>query len=197
MWSLLYRRTYDEDKDLTYYHDAISYKDDECSVCKVETNEPCYHMRSRRERTRIEDRLVLGILYYREFEDNRVWSRENVDTEQATLSHDHYSDDRYVLFGIPYQWHGQRDGSYKHNALWGLLFDQTVNVTNDTETFGFLGFFYRYNKYKDGSKTRFIFPFITTSSNEKDDTWSFGFAHKLFRIEKNADGTLDWWLFWL
>lgn len=197
MWSLLYRRTYDEDKDLTYYHNVISHEDDECLVCKVETNEPCYHMRSRRERTRIEDRLVLGILYYREFEDNRVWSRETVDTEQEMLSYDHYSDDRYVLFGIPYQWHGQRDGSYKHTALWGLLFDQTVNVADETETFGILGFLYRSNKYKDGAKTRFIFPFITTSSNEDENTWSFGFAHKLFRIEKNADGTLDWWLFWL
>jgi hypothetical protein len=70
-------------------------------------------------------------------------------------------------------------------------------VTDETESFGLLGFLYRYNKYKDGTTTRFIFPFITTRANEAKGTWSISFLHKLFRREKREDGSTKTWLFWL
>ncbi|MDO5462931.1 MAG: hypothetical protein Q4F99_05545 [bacterium] len=200
-WGLLFDFESSSFVDHGYHHNCYCEWTPEMPICHPEAEEgesqSCMSLLRRDENYSANDDILLGILYHRVFDDSRVWSRASITATDEALVKDVYSDDRYTFFGIPYQWHGARDGSYKHNSLWGLLFDQTVNVTNATETFGILGFLYRYNQYKDGSETRFIFPFITTASNEKEETWSFGFVHKLFRIEKKADGTYDWWLFWL
>ncbi len=193
----LYRRGGYGTTETGYGHRSWHYYKGELQCKNCLAGDPCRLTKVREDEYRETMGWALGILFHRNFRDNRTWERDPSHPAGERLVRDDYADDRYTFFGIPYQWHGQRDGSYKHNSVWGLLFDQTVNVTEETETFGFLGFFYRYNKYKDGSQTRYVFPFITTESNEKNQTWSFGFLHKLFRIEKHADGSYKTWYFWL
>lgn len=166
-----------------------------CRYCS--DKQPCARLNYRKERDETGNNIGLGLLYHRSVEAERRWERHSGKPEGEHLIDESYTDDRYVGLGIPYQWHGQRDGSYQQTAAFGLLFDQTVNVTDETESFGLLGFLYRYNKYKDGTTTRFIFPFITTRANEAKGTWSISFLHKLFRREKREDGSTKTWLFWL
>jgi hypothetical protein len=143
----LYRREGHGMTETGYGHRGWDYCDGQLTCKSCLAGDPCRSTKVREDEYRENMSWALGILFHRHFRDNRKWERDPSHPAGERLVRDDYADDRYTFFGIPYQWHGQRDGSYKHNSVWGLLFDQTVNVTEETETFGFLGFFYRYNKY--------------------------------------------------
>ena len=102
-----------------------------------------------------------------------------------------------MLLGIPYASERSRNGTIKRKGLFGLLFDQRLSPTDNTETFGILGFLYRSNRHADGTRERLIFPFIRTTSHEANDSASFSFFGNFLKYERLPDGSTDWTLFWL
>lgn len=141
--------------------------------------------------------VLLGLLYNHRRTDERLWKWPIDSAQPETPKSDRFSEELSVLTPIVYCYEGQnRYGSFSSRSLFGLLYDRTLNVKNNTETWGYLGYLYRYSRYADGTITRTAFPFINVTTHRDSDNWSFSILHKLFRIERTEDG-LDWWLFWL
>ena len=145
----------------------------------------------------VDTRALFGLLYTHERTDERDWQWPVDSAQPETPWRDRFDEELTVLTPLVYWYEGQdRDGSFGSRSLFGLLYDRTYKAENDTETRGFLGYLYRYNRYADGTITRTAFPFINVTTHKDSDDWSFSILHKLFRLERTEDG-LDWWLFWL
>lgn len=141
--------------------------------------------------------VLLGLLYNHRRTDERLWKWPIDSAQPETPWRNRFDEELTVLTPLVYWYEGQdRDGSFGSRSLFGLLYDRTLNVKNNTETWGYLGYLYRYSRYADGTITRTAFPFINVTTHKDSDDWSFSILGKLFRIERTEDG-LDWWLFWL
>ncbi|HIV08675.1 MAG TPA: hypothetical protein IAC79_00980, partial [Candidatus Spyradenecus faecavium] len=153
--------------------------------------------RFRKVTDNVDTDFLFGLLYNHERTDERRWQWPVDSAQPETPWRDRFDEELTVLTPLVYWYEGQdRDGSFGSRSLFGLLYDRTLNVKNNTETWGYLGYLYRYNRYADGTITRTAFPFINVTTHKDSDDWSFSILGKLFRIERTEDG-LDWWLFWL
>jgi hypothetical protein len=128
-----------------------------------------------------------------ELKDKRVYERGEPETCKVDIYEDKFS----VLLGIPYLSERERNGSVKRLSLFGILFDQRIAPSENTSTFGILGYLYRWNRHADGTREQLIFPFIRTATNATTDTWCFSFCGRLFKVERLPDGKTEWALFWL
>lgn len=150
----------------------------------------------RRRQDNAETTLLCGLLYSHKREDTQKWRWDGAFRQPEQPLEETFRDDTYVLTPLVYIAERQRDGSFGRRLILGLLFDQTHKTANDTETFGILGYLYRFNHYADGTRSRTLFPFLNLTTHDDSPDWTFSFLHKLFRIERTAEGT-RWWLFWL
>ncbi len=206
--SLLWRMLFDDDIG-RYNVDGVSYDRDTDVLFgllynrerEVEdfTRENCADPSKRTHKIvdNVDTRALFGLLYTHERTDERDWQWPVDSAQPETPWRDRFDEELTVLTPLVYWYEGQdRDGSFGSRSLFGLLYDRTYKAENDTETRGFLGYLYRYNRYADGTITRTAFPFINVTTHKDSDDWSFSILGKLFRIERTEDG-LDWWLFWL
>ena len=150
----------------------------------------------RRRQDNAETTLLCGLLYSHKRKDTQKWRWDGAFRQPEQALEETFRDDTYVLTPLVYIAERQRDGSFGRRLVLGLLFDQTHKTANDTETFGILGYLYRFNHYADGTRSRTLFPFLNLTTHDDSPDWTFSFLHKLFRIERTAEGT-RWWLFWL
>ncbi len=197
LWGLLY----DYDRDTYHLRTASCWRAEHAKKC---TKQDCYathHDVNCRETTRsfhLEHDLLLGILWNHTIRDRQEWhTHKDVEHPELTQpTEEHYYNEARALFGLTYVCKTQRDGSYVAKSLWGLLYDHTEKMADNTETLGILGYLYRYNRYADGSTSRTVFPFISYEDNVPEETTSVSFLYKLFRHEKTPEGR-NIWLFWI
>lgn len=156
-----------------------------------------------RKRTRTLDSSLLWSLLYARHEDWReawAWPNGQPPAEQpktrehtATLS---------CLTPLVYKAEStdpcdESQATYTRRLLLGLLYKEEGNRKTGTEQVNLLGFLFHSRLSADQTRTRALFPFITTTTNASTGAWSFSFFHKLFRVEQTAEGETKWWLFWL
>ena len=147
---------------------------------------------------RHEVEVLWGLLANYTYDDVQHYEREVRSPEAPAQCKMDYFNDRFtVLLGIPYSSTGERDGTRTRKGLLGLLFDQRVVPAEGTETFGILGYLYRFNRHADGTRERLILPFIRTTARDEDGAASFSFCGDLLKYERRPDGSTDWTVFWL
>lgn len=189
--SLLYRDSFDSNKELTYCT-ACQNDESKCSTC--DDTHKCSNSMRREETVTHTNTWLMGLLSYHDFEDTRIYEAHG---DAETCKVDIYKDDYRLLLGIPYKSSRSRDGAIKRRGFFGLLFDQDTSPAEKTSTFGVLGYLYRNNLHADGTREHLVFPFVRKSSNDTTDTWSFSFLGRFFKVERLPDGEMDWSLFWL
>lgn len=201
-----YTKRFDRDFlcSLLYHEEMYCHQNQYCDneVCRETLTESgkikCWHVTEKTATKTHDIRVLLGLLANYSLDDTLRYERtlEAPDAPETCISN-RFKERFTVLLGIPYASERSRDGTVKRKGLLGLLFDQRHSPTDNTETFGILGFLYRSNRHADGTRERLIFPFIRTTSHETNDTASFSFFGNFLKYERLPDGSTDWTLFWL
>ncbi len=145
----------------------------------------------------VEREVLWGILYAHTRSGHRNWTYRDGQPRPEKPSWQTFDHQTSILTPVIYSYKGtDRQGSYTRRILFGLLHDAQKNAKAKTESFGILGFLYRYQQFSDGTEERTAFPFLSHEQNDAKGTWRFSFLHKLFRIEHSPEGKKVW-LFWL
>lgn len=156
-----------------------------------------------RKRTRTLDSSLLWSLLYARHEDWReawAWPNGQPPAEQPTTRE--HTATLSCLTPLIYKAEStdpcdESQATYNRRLLLGLLYKAEGNRKAGTEQVNLLGFLFHSRLSADQTRTRALFPFITTTTNASTGAWSFSFFHKLFRVEQTAEGETKWWLFWL
>jgi hypothetical protein len=190
--SLLYNEEGYRQREQFCDRDACcAHRDDSTCNC-------CSRALRREDVERHEFGVLLGLLANYTYDDVRCYEREVHSPEAPEQCCMESFIDRFtVLLGIPYSSTGERNGTRTRKGLFGLLFDQRIVPAERTETFGILGYLYRFNRHADGTRERLIFPFIRTTARDEEGASSFSFCGELLKYERRPDGSTDWTFFWL
>ncbi len=156
-----------------------------------------------RTRTRTLDSSLLWSLLYARHENWReawAWPNGQPPAEQPTTRE--HTATLSCLTPFVYKAEStdpcdESQATYNRRLLLGLLYRAEGNRKAGTEQVNLLGFLFHSRLSADKTRTRTLFPFITTTTNAESGAWSFSFLHKLFRLEHTPEGKTNWWLFWL
>ncbi len=175
--------------------EEVTHRCKDCWWGSTYCAQPPTQTRIQKDGERIDTQFLAGLLYYHDKKDWLVWEYLYGSPRPEKPTVDTYTDECAVLTPLVYFSESERDGSFKRRTLRGLIHDHTYDAQHHLETLGILGFIYRYNGYKDGTRERAIFPFIKTTVNNVTETWSFSLLHKLFRMEHTPEGN-TYTVFW-